>query len=108
MPVPPVTLASNVTVEPTVAGAGGGGVFRTNGGPAAMVQVKLSLSLLTPSLAVAMTLNVPEAIGVPPISPVDGLTDTPDGRPLALKIRVSPLGSVAESCTIVGVPAWPD
>ena len=65
-----------------------------------MVQVKLSLSLLTPSLAVTMTLNVPETIGVPPISPVDGLIDTPDGRPLALKTRVSPLGSVAESCTM--------
>ena len=107
-PTPPVTLASNVTVEPATAGGGGGGVFRTKGGPAAMLQVKLSLSLLTPSLAVTMTLKVPETVGVPPIAPVDGLIDTPDGKPLALKISVSPLGSVAETCTMIGVPACPD
>src|SRR5688500_13121447 len=107
-PEPPVTLASKVTVPPTTAGAGGGGVLSTNGGPAAITQAKLSLSALTPSLAVATTVNVPPAVGVPLIAPVCGSTARPGGSPLAPYTMLSPFGSVAESCRLAGVPAWPD
>ena len=70
-------------------------------------QVKLELSLLTPSLAVATSLMVPEAVGVPLITPVAGLMDRPGGSPLALYVRASPFGSDAESERLVAVPASP-
>jgi hypothetical protein len=56
MPEPPVTLAVNVTVEPATAGAGGGGVSSTKGVPCAIVQLKLRVSVLTPSVADTTTL----------------------------------------------------
>ena len=36
------------------------------------------------SLAVAVTVDVPAVVGVPEISPVDALMDSPAGRPVAL------------------------
>src|SRR5688500_15853887 len=71
-PTPPVTLAEYVTLLPVTTGLGGGGVSRTYGRPSLITQVKLLLSLLTPSLAVTTTLNVPAALGVPLMTPVDG------------------------------------
>jgi hypothetical protein len=36
------------------------------------------------SVAVTVTLEVPAVVGVPEISPVEELTDSPAGRPVAL------------------------
>src|SRR5262245_16898332 len=83
MPAPPVTLAVNVTAEPATAGGGGGGVSRTKGGPCAIDQVKLRVSVLTPSVADTTTLNVPEDDGVPVIAPDWAFTKTPGGSPVA-------------------------
>src|SRR5262245_56399876 len=108
MPEPPVTLAVNVTEDPATAGAGGGGVSRTNGAPCAIDQVKLRVSVLTPSVADTTTLNVPDADGVPVIAPVWALTKMPGGSPVPPYVSVSPFGSVAASCSDTAVPTWPD
>src|SRR6185503_1541462 len=108
IPAPPVTLAVNVTEEPATAGGGGGGVSSTKGDPCAIVQVKLRVSVLTPSVAETTTLYVPAADGVPVIAPVCAFTKTPGGSPVPPYVSASPFGSVAESCSETATPTWPD
>jgi len=59
------------------------------------------------SVAVTVTEEVPGAVGVPLIVPVDELIDSPAGRPVADQVRVAPdWESVAEFVT--GVMAVPE
>ena len=57
------------------------------GGRAGLI-VKLKVAVPVPPLLVALkaTLEVPEAVGVPEISPVAVLIDRPAGSPVALKL----------------------
>src|SRR5262249_55245232 len=72
---------------------------------AATVQVKLSLALCPPSLAVTVTLyGVVEAAPpamVPEIRPVVGLMLSPPGKPVELNVTTHPKGSQA----LDGAPA---
>src|SRR5262249_25634289 len=80
----------------------------TTGGRSTLptVQVKVTLLLRRPSEAVTVTLYVPAAVNgrVPVISPLVVLMLSPGGRPLALKVRVSPSESFA---TIWRATVWP-
>ena len=51
-----------------------------------MLIVKVSVALPVPPALVALivTVYVPAVVGVPEIKPVEVLTDSPDGRPVAL------------------------
>ena len=53
--------------------------------PPVMVQVKLAVPFApVVSVAVTVTLELPAAVGVPEIRPVEELIDRPAGRPVAL------------------------
>jgi hypothetical protein len=58
------------------------------GGRGAAAIVNISVALPVPPLLVALrvTLDVPAAVGVPEISPVEALTAKPAGRPDAPKL----------------------
>jgi hypothetical protein len=53
------------------------------GGPAAIVKVSVAVPDPPPLVALRDTAEVPAAVGVPEISPVALLTDSPAGRPVA-------------------------
>src|SRR3954464_7416129 len=72
--------------------------------PAFTVHTKLALATLTPSVTVVVTLKAPAVLGVPLIAPVAVFSDKPGGKPLAPKVSVSPLGSVALRDRLAGVP----
>jgi hypothetical protein len=101
----PLAVAVNVTVVPDCSGADAGSGSIVSGAPVLMVQTKLALATLTPSLAVTRTLKLPCVVGVPDISPVALLIEMPGGKPVAAKIRVSPFGSDAFSWTLTFDPA---
>ena len=53
-------------------------------GTAAAIVITIALEAVPPALvAVIVALNVPVAVGVPLITPVDVLTLKPEGKPLA-------------------------
>jgi hypothetical protein len=70
------------------------------------VQVKEALPLApVESVAVTVTEDEPEAVGVPEIRPVDELIDKPAGSPLAEYVNVWPeVESLAETCRLAAVP----
>src|ERR1700683_371469 len=53
------------------------------GTSALIVKVIMPLAVPPELVAVMVTANVPEAVGVPEITPVDVLTDKPEGTPEA-------------------------
>src|ERR1700722_19793452 len=58
------------------------------------------------SVAVTVTVDVPVAVGVPEIRPVEELIERPAGRPVAVYFRVWPdAESVAPICRLAAVPA---
>ena len=65
------------------------------------------LAVNEPSETFAVTVNVPALVydGVPEISPVAWLIDSPAGRPLALKVTGVPSGSDADNATDTAVPS---
>jgi hypothetical protein len=52
--------------------------------PAAIVTVKVAVPVPDGFVAPIVTLDVPDAVGVPEIIPVEVLTERPAGRPVAL------------------------
>ena len=56
------------------------------GGAGKIVIVKVAVPVPLPLTALSVTLLVPEAVGVPLMSPVLVLTVKPEGSPLALKL----------------------
>jgi hypothetical protein len=53
----------------------------------------------------AVTLYVPAVVGVPLIRPVEAVTCSPVGSPVAEYVSASPLASVACSCSTSDCPA---
>ena len=51
--------------------------------PLLTAQLNAWLAVVPPSDTVAVTANVPDAVGVPAMTPVVELIDSPAGRPLA-------------------------
>ena len=74
-----------------------------------IVQVNVALPLaLVVSVAVTVTVELPRIVGVPLISPVEGLIVRPAGKPVAVKARVCPgAESVAWICRLTGAPITP-
>src|SRR5690606_14759791 len=60
------------------------------------VSVKSARAWSAPSVTVTATANVPAALTVPPICPVEALIERPAGNPLALNVSASPSASAAE------------
>src|SRR4051812_21444219 len=75
--------------------------------PAATVQVNDAVPLAAPEVAVTVTDDVPGADGVPEIRPVDGLIDSPAGRPVDDHVY-EPEPPEALICRLVVAPAVPD
>ena len=60
------------------------------------------------SVAATVTVKLPRLVGVPLISPVEGLLIRPAGKPVAAKGGVCPgAESVAWICRLIGVPIAP-
>jgi hypothetical protein len=53
------------------------------GGPAAMLSVKVALPVPLPLVALRVTVDVPDAVGVPETNPVVVFTVSPAGNPVA-------------------------
>ena len=72
---------------------------------AGMDHVKL-VELLAPliSSAVTSTVNRPEVVGTPEMSPLDGSMDGPDGSPSALKVSV--WAGVTSEASMVSDANW--
>ena len=51
-----------------------------------MVRVRVAVPVPVTLVAPRVTLEVPAAVGMPLIAPVEGLTERPAGRPVALKL----------------------
>src|SRR3954470_18409801 len=60
-----------------------------------------------PSATVIVGENEPAVVGVPEMSPVAGFMERPVGRPVALHVRRSPLGSDACICVLTANPTTP-
>ncbi len=71
------------------------------------VQVNVAEARAVPEEAVTVTFETPGPVGVPEIRPV-GLTVSPAGRPVAVKVSGLPALSVALSCTDAARPTVPD
>jgi hypothetical protein len=56
------------------------------GAAAAIVSVRVALPVPPPFFAVSVTVEVPDAVGVPEINPLVLLTDNPPGNPVAPKL----------------------
>jgi hypothetical protein len=56
----------------------------TGGGGLLIVKVSVALPVPPALVALIVTVYVPAVVGVPEIKPVEVLTDSPDGRPMAL------------------------
>ena len=58
------------------------------GGEEAALMVKVNVAVPVPAALVALnaTLDVPAAVGVPAMTPVVVLTESPAGNPVALKL----------------------
>jgi len=56
----------------------------TGGGGLLIVKVSVALPVPPALVALIVTVYVPAVVGVPEIKPVEVLTDSPDGRPVAL------------------------
>ena len=54
-----------------------------DGAATATVSVSVAVPVPVPLVALSVTVEVPDAVGVPEIRPVDALTERPDGRPVA-------------------------
>ena len=80
-----VAVMVYVKVAPAVAEAVSGLLITGADGPAALT-VKESVAVPVPPAFVApmVTEDVPAAVGVPEITPVDVFTERPAGRPVAL------------------------
>src|SRR6202020_800134 len=64
-------------------------------GPVPPPELTVQLKVADPdapvvSVALTVTDDVPAVVGVPEIRPVEELTDSPAGRPVALSVRVCP------------------
>ena len=55
----------------------------TGGGGGLIVKVKVALPVPPELVALMVTLYVPAVVGVPEINPVEVLTDSPGGNPVA-------------------------
>src|SRR5215469_17616099 len=76
-----------------------------------MVQVKVAdPDALVPSFAVTVTLAVCAVVGVPLITPVEELIDSPVGRPVAVYVRVWPepesVALIARLTELPSVVVW--
>jgi hypothetical protein len=56
------------------------------GGPAAMLSVSGAVTVPFPLVALRVTVDVPDAVGVPEINPVVLFTVNPPGNPVAPKL----------------------
>jgi hypothetical protein len=112
--------ANGVWVDVTVHGAGLELPFSKPGLPSSCAGVHPPPPLLivqvneaepdapVVSLAETVTLLVPAVVGVPEISPVEELIDSPAGRPVAEYVSVCPdAESDAETCKLAAVPTVP-
>src|SRR3984885_6153683 len=80
--------------------------------PELTVQVNVAVPFApVVSVAVTVTDDVPAVVGVPEISPVEELIDSPAGRPVAVYVRVCPdAESLAATWRLAAVPTvavWP-
>ena len=100
VPLAPEAVNDTLTGEPTfTATAELDGVIVNDTGDTVMVTVAVAV-LPAASFAVTVTLDVPTAVGVPEIAPVDELMLTPAGRPVADHVTV-PLAPEAVNVTVV-------
>ena len=56
------------------------------GAGAATVSVRVAVPVPPLLVALSVTVEVPEDVGVPEISPLEALTDRPEGSPVAPKL----------------------
>ena len=56
------------------------------GAGAAMVRVSVAMPVPVELVALSVMVEVPAAVGVPEISPLEVLTDRPEGSPVAPKL----------------------
>ena len=56
------------------------------GAPTAITRLTVSLPVPPPFVAFTFTVDVPAAVGVPEISPLDAFTLNPAGKPVAAKL----------------------
>ena len=56
------------------------------GDGAAMVRVSVAVPVPVELVALSVTVDVPDAVGVPETRPVEVFTDKPEGRLVALKL----------------------
>ena len=54
-----------------------------DGAATATVSVSVAVPVPVPLVALSATVEIPDAVGVPEISPVDVFTERPDGSPVA-------------------------
>jgi hypothetical protein len=73
-----------------------------------IVHEKDAGAVAVPSDTVTVTLNVPAAVGVPVMTPVDELIVSPVGSPVALNVSVLASGSVAVTDSDTATPVEPD
>jgi hypothetical protein len=84
-----VAAVLKATAWPTIAGLGVAvGAEVITGGWLAALIVNVSVAVPVPPALVALsvTLDVPVVVGVPDITPLDVITDSPAGNPVALKL----------------------
>ena len=76
-------------------------------GGASTVQVNVASAErfgLPSSVSVTVTVKAPATLGVPATTPVSDEIVTPAGKPAAAHVRVSPSGSVPDTCRLIELP----
>src|SRR5688572_11780845 len=76
--------------------------------PAATFQLNVCEAVSTPSETVAVTEWLPDAVGEPDMKPVDALSVSPGGRPVAEYVTARPSGSEPTSCRVSDWPTVDD
>src|SRR3954452_15308513 len=97
------TQASNVVVNPRVTSPQSQPVLSGYLSGATMRQTNVTDGEPVSSVAVTLTVYVATVVGVPAISPVDELIDSPAGSPVALQLS-GPLPPLCGTSSRTGTP----